>query len=1379
MAVLNSSVFTVNEFFLEVHQGLKHTWPEFQVMTLRHGKEEYMAEIVLNDVVDRLIANAFSLHASEYIGFESSFKVELENLLEKLFKIKFLLDDAQKRQSCDKSVRNWLKDLRDVAYDADNVLDEFSYESFWQEVHTQNLMVDQVRSFSFCNPDKVKTIKQLLDKIDKIVHDVVGFGLRTELVNSNPKISLDMNIDPLLDDSEVVGREYDVKKMVNILISSSNQQVISVLPIVGMAGLGKTTLAKLVYNNELIKEHFDVLAWVNVGKHFSVEGILREILKSLEEDLSVSIYDKIHQICAEKLGAINYLLILDNVQYEDLEKWGSLKGYLSKYSSSIGNNIVVTTRSDNVAEIMKTHSKHQLEKLSKDDCWSIFKKRSFTNGRISLDLDLEVIGREIAKRCGGVPLAARVVGGTMCFKFDKIKWLEIQSNKIWDFLDEDNSDIFPVLKLCFDHLPTPSLKRCFAYCAIFPKDYDMRKDEIIQYWMAEGLLESGKEANMVMEDIGNKYFTILLATSFFQNAKTDAYGNIVTCKMHDLVHDFALSISKSETLILEGDSVDNVSSIQPLFVRFDDKTTLGASFSGDGFIKLRTLILKHFNFGIMLSNFKYLRVLKLLCCGISDAIEQLIYLRLLHISAIGELPKSITKLYNLQTLRIDGHGHFEESLLEDLSNLIKLRHIYIDYFTRCHQSPKNIGRLTCLQTLPIFVVGLNEGYFIKELGPLKNLRGEINIDNLEKVKDEEEAKSAKLKEKEIFKLELFWQNYLYIEDYNYDKDEKVLEGLQPHPNLKSLRIKDYFGKKFPSWVGLSSLYHNLIQIYLNGCALCEEVPTLGQLPCLRVLEMGGMRRVKSIGSEFYSYSDGSYRNITTKLFPALRILKLDWMETLEEWNDAKELTSASEVLVFPCLEDLTIEDCPKLRYLLDSLHTCVSLQKLVVENCPDLSSLPGVPSFIRHLEILKCGFKELPSGLKFCTSLQFLKIKDCLNLKSIPESLHTCVSLQKLIVANCTNLRYLPGVPSIIRHLEIIECGIDELPSGLQFGSCLQYLKIEYCTNLKSIPDLGELFHSLINLKLSNSPNQRLKLSRREGRLKTLVIGGFIEELDAFPILRYPFIRYLNASLKKLRLHGSPTLNSLPNEIQLFTALEELRIQNFNGMEALPDWLSYLSSLQKLSLYYCKKLMYLPIHDCCNLKHLRIDDCRNLEKRCAEGSGAEWFQIAHIPKIKINGKYIEGKDSDDSDNFDSFDDSDYEEFNVLDYSEDDYLQEYSILENIQLDDNWCQGIWNQQEWSIGSRLFIVQVSKNHNGGNLKLVPMKLFHRNLRKATVLIRLLALLMIDDDSAKSTTPPRELKFRNKSATTHQQSRWCAPFLWKLNGSVLEWLSKLYLEA
>ena len=148
-----------------------------------------------------------------------------------------------------------------------------------------------------------------------------------------------------------------------------------------------------------------------------------------------------------------------------------------------------------------------------------------------------------------------------------------------------------------------------------------------------------------------------------------------------------------------------------------------------------------------------------------------------------------------------------------------------------------MSMLTCLQTLPFFVVGSEDGYRITELGALKNLKGEIVIKNLENVKDEEEAKSAKLKEKEIFNLRLSWtldreeddmEEDDIEEDDMYDEDEKVLEGLQPHPNLKSLTIEEYFGKKFPSWVGLSSLYHNLIEINLRECWVCEEVPTLGQ-----------------------------------------------------------------------------------------------------------------------------------------------------------------------------------------------------------------------------------------------------------------------------------------------------------------------------------------------------------------------------------------------------------------------------------------------------------------------------------------------------------------------------------------------------------------------
>ncbi|XP_065634950.1 putative disease resistance protein RGA3 [Quercus suber] len=616
-------------------------------------KEEYMAEIVLDDVVDRLVTKAFSL-ATEHIIFKWGFKEELKNLLDTLYKIKVVLH--QKRRVNDESVGIWLMELRNVAYEVDNVLDEFDYEIIWQKVQLQNQMIDQVCSFSFCSHDKVKTIKQSLDKL---VNDVAGFGFTTKLLKSIIKIRLDKNEDSFLNDSEVVGREFAVLKILKELISSSNQQVISVLPIVGMAGLGKTTLAKVLYNHEEIKKHFDVLAWVHVSEIFDVEKISREIHESLKIDLT-------------NLGTRKYFLVLDDIWIEDRDKWDILRSSLEDVIHSNGRiNIIVTTSSKEIAQIVKTLPPYHLEILSKDDCWSILKKRAFADEGKSLTFDLEASGREIAKRCGGVPLVARVVAGTMCFKCDKNEWLAIQKDKIWYLLDDNNNDIFSALKLCFDHLPTPSLKQCFAYCAIFPKHHDIKKDEVIQYWMAEGFLEPAKEANMLMEDIGNMYFNILLATSFFQNARKDDYGNIISCKMHDLVHDFSLSISKSETLILERDSMDNISNVQHLFVRFDGKITQGTSFSGERFKKLRTLISKNFDFEDMLSNFKFLRVLKLSedrdsIMELPDSIEQLIHLRLLHIShtQIEELPKSITKLYNLQTLRIEGPGIILEKHLK-------------------------------------------------------------------------------------------------------------------------------------------------------------------------------------------------------------------------------------------------------------------------------------------------------------------------------------------------------------------------------------------------------------------------------------------------------------------------------------------------------------------------------------------------------------------------------------------------------------------------------------------------------------------------------------------------------------------------------------------
>uniref|UniRef100_A0A7N2MT54 BED-type domain-containing protein n=1 Tax=Quercus lobata TaxID=97700 RepID=A0A7N2MT54_QUELO len=992
------------------------------------SNEEYSTEIDLSVAVEGLLAKVRSL-VIDHIGFGLGDKEQLIELLVSLSKIQVVLQDTEKWQITDEPMRIRLAEFRDVVYDADDVLDEF--EILKQEVQSQNQIMESIGVSLFnliTTPlnieNKMKTI------IDRLL-DTIKNGLRVGSMDTIPKISLDREVDSYLNDLEIVGRGYDVSKIVNMLTNASNQ-CISVLPIVGMAGLGKTTLAKEVYNNELIRKHFDLLAWACVTKNFNFKRILCEILQSFDKNyFSFLEYcqfqseDKILSRLQKKLCGNKYLLVLDDVWIDDHEEWSKLRSYLLSFNSMTGNNIVVTTRSDKVANLIGTpQCQHYLEQLSKDECWSIFEKRAFANKKITRTRDLESIGREIAKRSEGFPLAAKVLGGIMCFKYDKSEWLSIQNNKIWDLLDDDTNRFFQILRLSFDNLPTPSLKQCLAYCANF-QDYNIRKDEVIQHWMAEGFLESSNGSRTMMEDIGNSYFNFLLATSFFQDARKDEYGNIISCKMHDLVHDFALSIIKSETLILEGASMDCVGNAQCLFFRFVGQTTQRIPFIGDDFTKLRSLVSDYADFGSTLSNFKSLRVLKLYGGSIielPDSIEHLIHLRLLHISRakIKTLPKSVTKHYKLQTLTIEKCYFGFRELPEELSNLINLRHIYID--KEPLRMPKNMGLLTRLQTLPIFVVGQDEGHSIEELGALKNLRGEIDIRNLGFVEDEEEAKSAKLKEKEIFKLGLYWS---WEEDYrDKDKDEKVLEGLQPHQNLKSLTIDLYGGKKLPSWVGLS-LHHNLIEIKLGYFKNCEEVPTLGHLPCLRVLEIAGMWEVGCIGSEFYR--DESCKN--TRLFPALRILKLEYMEGCKRVD----------------------------KNLPDSLHTCTSLQKLVV-GWTDLRYLPGVPS-----SIIRRGIEDLPTGseylenwdclpsstysiqlslqsLMFCgpdtlldqiqyfTALKILWIGANVNLVDLPEWLGNISSLQQLYLVHCWELVHLPTKEAMQRLTQLKKLVISRCP---------------------------------------------------------------------------------------------------------------------------------------------------------------------------------------------------------------------------------------------------------------------------------------------------------------------------------------------------------------
>ncbi|VVA30910.1 PREDICTED: putative disease resistance [Prunus dulcis] len=889
------------------------------------------AEFVLTFAAQGVLTKVVAL-ATEQLSVAWGFKGELAKLENSLSLMQNILRDvAEQPTDRGHTVKAWVKKLKDIAQDADDVLDEFQYEVLRSKLELQNHMKKKVLNFfSISNPiafrlkigRKIKNVNQLLVDL-RSEASLIGLVAKqkeatTQIMGNRETVS---SFD---EDEKIFGRGELLSDIVKTLINPSNHENLSVMPIVGMAGLGKTTLAKSAYNEPEIDKSFDKKIWVCVSNDFDVNSILRRILEILNPTKArIESREALLKNLKEELAGKRYILVLDDVWNEDRTKWSNLMSCLSKLGSH-GSTVIVTTRSANVASITETNPnlRCNLDTLQEDECWSILKDRAFPSyGNAPITAHLETIGRQIAKRCGGVPLVAKVLGSMLRSRTIN-EWLSIQESKIWE-LPESKDRIMSILKLSFDNLKSAPLKHCFAYCSIFMKDFEIEKENLVQLWMAEGLLHSSSNPDLEMEDIGNAYFNILLQNSFFQDVIKDEYGVVITCKMHDLVHDLAELVSKYD----REDKPDIQHMAQtPIIPQGFSKSNVG---------KLRSLFSNGEGLSNSLSSFNALRVLNLYNAKIVElpsSIGRLKHLRYLDVSGtrIKELPKSIGKLYNLQTLRMCDTwnlGRFPK----EMENLINLRHVYFD---EDKEVPFGMRRMTHLQTLRYFTLDRKRNHEIGELGGLNQLKGELTIRSLEQVRDKDEAEESNLGGKANIRiLTLEWGSY----SPKNNTESYVLEGLLPNPKLEILKIENFMGVKLASWIMSGLLLLDLKEIRLSNCKECEEVPSLGHLPHLRHVEFRGMDKLKSVGVEFYGYNHvyGGAAGTSTKriemmaaLFPSLKTLSFYDCPALIEWKDVDVITPTDEkAVVFPCLEELTLWKCRDLR---NAPNRFPSLQKLFI-----------------------------------------------------------------------------------------------------------------------------------------------------------------------------------------------------------------------------------------------------------------------------------------------------------------------------------------------------------------------------------------------------------------------------------------------------------------
>nr|XP_017180677.2 putative disease resistance protein RGA3 [Malus domestica] len=326
---------------------------------------------------------------------------------------------AEQLQDPREAVALWAQKLKDVANDADDVLEEIDYEVLRHRLQIQNHLKRKVLNFiSLSNPVAFRLkaahkIKNINASLVELKNQVSIMGLVSKNIDATSQAMRSVReTNSSIGNEIIVGRDEVLSNILaNLTRSEVNQETLSVMAIVGMPGLGKTTLAKLVYNEDEISKHFDKKIWIHVSNTFDVASILGRILKYVDcATVDTQCQEAVLKSLQEQLMEKRCLLVLDDVWNEDSEKWSKLMSCLSELHFAWGSTILVTTRSSKVATITKTLPCYDLGfLLSEDECWSILKERAFVdNTAAPTDPDLEEVGREIAKKCAGLPSVAKV-----------------------------------------------------------------------------------------------------------------------------------------------------------------------------------------------------------------------------------------------------------------------------------------------------------------------------------------------------------------------------------------------------------------------------------------------------------------------------------------------------------------------------------------------------------------------------------------------------------------------------------------------------------------------------------------------------------------------------------------------------------------------------------------------------------------------------------------------------------------------------------------------------------------------------------------------------------------------------------------------------------